>query len=122
MRKHLIAVSALALFAAPALAAGDVMASFYGNTVVATGGPADIRTHYRADHTFDMVAATMLISRSFKGTWALDDKGNVCRTYVGEVPPGSAVTLCRPLAARKVGDVWKSKDGTLTLTLKAGVQ
>ena len=122
MNKFLIAAILMTVGAAPALAADDVMAGYYGNTIVSTGGAATIRTHYRADHTFDFTGSMMLMSRTFKGTWALDGKGDLCRTYVGDVPPDTPNPNCVPIVARKVGDVWKSKDGTRTLTLKAGVQ
>ena len=122
MNKYLIAASFVALFASPTFADDDVMAGFYGNTVVSTGGSATIRTHYRPDHTFDFVGSMMFISRTFRGTWALDDKGNICRTYVGDAPPDTPNPNCTPVVARKIGEVWKSKDGKRTLTLKAGVQ
>jgi len=47
----------------------------------------------------------MLMSRTFKGTWALDGKGNICRTYVGDVPPETPNPNCSPVVPRKVGDV-----------------
>jgi len=122
MKSFFIAVSLTVLCAATALAADDVMAGFYGNTAVSTGGPAGISTHYRADHTFDVVVSMMLMSRAFKGTWVLDGKGNICRTFVGELPPGTVNPSCAPIVARKVGDTWKSKDGVRTITLKVGVQ
>jgi hypothetical protein len=124
MRKFPIAASLLVFCIAPALAADDGMANFYGNTIVSTGGMAEIHTHYRADHTFDLVGSMMGMSQTFKGNWAADDKGNVCRTFVGEVPPKTPNPLCTPLAPHKVGDSWTvTMDGnTRTLTLKAGVQ
>lgn len=121
MRTFLIAASSTALCAAPALATDDVMASFYSNTIVSTGGSVEIHTHYRADHTFDFVGSMMLISRTFRGTWALDGKGNLCRTYVGDPPPETPNPQCLPITPRKIGDTWKSKDNTRTLTLRAGV-
>lgn len=124
MKALSIAVSVLALAALPALAADDVMASFYGNTVVSTGGMAEVHTHYRADHSFDMNAAAMGMSKSFKGTWALDGKGNLCRTFVGETPPNTTNPLCTPIAAHKLGDTWtiEANGSTRTVTLKAGIQ
>ena len=38
MRNLLLAVTAAVLLTTPALAADDVMAGFYGNTVISTGG------------------------------------------------------------------------------------
>lgn len=124
MRTLLICASVTALCAGPAFAADDVMAAFYGNTIVSTGGMAEIRVHYRADHTFDLTGSMMGMSGTFKGTWALDGKGNVCRTYVGEVPPGTPNPQCRPIVAHKIWDVWTvtANGSTRTLTLKAGVQ
>lgn len=114
MKVFLITASVLCLFLAPALAADDSMVGFYSNTVISTGGPAEVHTHYRADHTFDLVASMMGMSRTFKGTWAADSKGNICRTYVGELPPNTPSPVCTPIAPHKVGDIW-----SVTLTAKA---
>jgi hypothetical protein len=124
MHKILIAVSALALCAGPAFAADDVMTGYYGNTVVATGGIAESHTHYKADHTFDLTATAMGQNYSFKGTWAIDAKGELCRTYADPAPPNTPNPLCTPFAAHKVGDTWTMtmNGNTRTLTLKAGIQ
>jgi hypothetical protein len=122
MRRFLIAISWTALCAAPAAAADDdIMAGFYGNTIISTGGIVRVRTHYRADHTFDLVGSTMFMSGALKGTWALDGKGHVCRTAIGNLPPNVPNPSCSPIEAHKVGDSWKSKDGKQTYTLKAGI-
>jgi hypothetical protein len=121
MNKFLIAASLTALGLLPALAADDVMAGFYGNTIVSTGGGAEFHTHYRADHTFDLVGSMMLMRHTFNGTWAADGKGNICRSYIGGAPPGAPNPNCTPIVPRKVGETWTSKDGARTLTLKAGV-
>jgi len=55
MNRFLVAAFLATVCTAPAFAADDVMANFYGNTIISTGGKATIRTHYRADHTFDFV-------------------------------------------------------------------
>jgi hypothetical protein len=113
----------VALVAGPALA-DDPMANFYGNTVVSTGGIAEVHTHYRPDHSFDMVASRMGFSRTFKGTWTVDAKNNLCRTFVGDVPPDTQNPLCTPLMPRKVGDSWSMEvNGSMRqITLKAGIQ
>jgi hypothetical protein len=118
------ALSSVVLAAGSAMAADDVMANFYGNTVVSTGGIADVHTHYRPDHSFDMVASRMGFSRTFKGTWAVDAKGNLCRTFVGDVPPDTTNPLCLPIAAHKVGDTWTidMNGSPRTATLKAGIE
>jgi len=123
MRNILIAATALTLMAAPALAADDIMAGFYGNTVVSTGGMFEAHTHYRADHTFDVAASGMGQTFNGKGTWALDGKGNVCRTF--EVaPPMGPNPQCGPIAAHKVGDKWQvtANGNTRDVELKAGIQ
>jgi hypothetical protein len=109
--------------AAPALAADDLMAGFYGNTIVSTGGVAEIHTHYRADHSFDLVGSMLGMSRTYKGSWTLDGKGDVCRTFAGDPPPQTPNPLCTPIAAHKIGDSWTvTMDGkTRALSLKAGV-
>jgi len=90
MSKFLIAASVAALCATQAFAGDDVMANTYGNTIVSTGGMSEVHTHYRADHSFDMVGSMMGMSKTFKGSWALDGKGNLCRTFDGETPPNTA--------------------------------
>jgi len=110
--------------AGPAAAADDVMANFFGNTAVSTGGIAEVHTHYRPDHSFDMVASRLGFSRTFKGTWAIDGKGNLCRTFVGDVPPDTPNPLCLPAAPHKVGDTWTidMNGSQRTVTLKAGIE
>jgi hypothetical protein len=125
MKTILIAATLLALAATPVLAGDDdALAGYFGNTVISTGGMAEVHTHYRADHTFDLTGSMLGMSKSFKGTWATDGKGNLCRTFVGDVPPNTPNPLCRPLLAHKVGDTWTvTMNGTTsTLTMKAGVQ
>jgi opacity protein-like surface antigen len=125
MPKFLLITAAIAaLCATPAFAADDVMASTFGNTIVSTGGMSEVHTHYRADHSFDMAASMMGMSRTFKGTWALDGKGNLCRTFDGEAPPDTANPLCLPIAAHKLGDTWtvEANGKTRTATLRPGIQ
>ena len=104
MTKYLVAASLAALFAAPAFAADDPMAGFYGNTIVSKGGSATLRTHYRADHTFDFTGSMVFLSKTFRGTWALDGKGKLCRTYIGDPPPDTPNPSCIPCVPRKIGD------------------
>ena len=124
MRRFLIAASVLALCAAPALAADDVMAGFYGNTTVSTGGMLEVHTHYKADHTFDFSATMAVMSRSGKGTWKIDASGQLCRD-IQDPPAGVTNPSCSVIAPHKVGDTWTmtQKDGsTRTITLKPGIQ
>ena len=124
MSKFLIAASVAALCATQAFVGDDVMANTYGNTIVSTGGMSEVHTHYRADHSFDMVGSMMGMSKTFKGSWALDGKGNLCRIFDGETPPNTANPRCPPVAAHKVGDTWtmESNGATRTVTLKPGIQ
>ena len=123
MRRIVLGLSAAILIAAPALAGDDVMAGFYGNTAVATGGMVESHTHYRADHTFDLTASAMGTDYKFSGTWKIDEKGQLCRTYVGDAPPNTPNPLCTPIEAHKVGDSWTVTMGasTRTVTLKPGI-
>jgi hypothetical protein len=123
MRRIFLVATAAALCAAPAIAADDMMAGFYGNTVVSLGGALESHTHYRADHTFDVSATAMGQSFNGKGTWAIDDKGQLCRTYETP-PPGMPNPLCIPAEAHKVGDSWTAtvNGQTRNMSLKAGIQ
>ena len=124
MHRILLTAFIAALCATPAFAADDVMASTYGNTVVSTGGASEAHTHYRADHSFYMVGSMMGMSQTFKGTWALDGKGYLCRTFEGGAPPNTANPLCTPIAAHTIGETWTVETGgqTRAVTLKAGIQ
>lgn len=126
MRRILIAAAVLAVIATPALA-DDVLAGIYGNTVVVGGGMVESHSHYRADKTFDVSASFMGTDYKFGGTWEI--KGDqICRTFVGELPPNTTNPNCSPLAAlagHKVGETWTTtapNGQTRTLTIKAGVQ
>ena len=119
MRSILLA-AALAALSTPAFAGDELMASFFGNTAVATGGLADTHTYYNADHSFTMTAPAF--NKEWKGTWKLD--GNtLCRTYE-TAPPGVSNPLCTPIEQHKVGDTWSlTMDGkTRTVTLVKGIQ
>ncbi|HWD49527.1 MAG TPA: hypothetical protein VG309_06340 [Rhizomicrobium sp.] len=120
MRSILLAASLIALSASTAFAADDVMANYYGNTVIASGGMVDTHSYYNADHTFTVKAPA--VGMEFKGTWKIEG-GNLCRTY-DSPPPGISNPLCTPAEAHKVGDTWTmSANGkSRTLTLLKGVQ
>jgi len=124
MRRILGAVSVLVLGSVSAFAAADVMAGFYGNTVVVTGDAFQARVHYRADHTLDISGKASGQAFSTKGTWKIDDKGQICRSYE-TTPPTMPNPLCTAATAHKVGDTWTVT--TLTgsprsITLVAGIQ
>ncbi|MGZ5987921.1 MAG: hypothetical protein ACXWLZ_02615 [Rhizomicrobium sp.] len=123
MRRILMFASAVALCATPAFASDDIMAGYYGNTVVSAGGMIESHTHYRADHTFDLTASAMGQTFNSKGTWKIDDKGQLCRTYE-TAPPGMPNPLCIPAEPHKPGDNWTaSVNGqTRNMTMKAGIE
>jgi len=122
MRRILFASAAIALAVAPALAADDPMAGFYGNTVDVTGPSFQATVHYRADHTMDSSGTVAGKAFSTKGTWKIDDKGQLCRTY-DTTPPTMQNPFCTPATPHKVGDTWTvtTPDGSpRTITLRAG--
>jgi hypothetical protein len=121
MRAFLLALPLAVLTAAAAFAADDsIMAPFFGNTVIATGGVADTHSNYNADHTFVMNVPAFHMS--FKGTWKIDG-ATMCRTFDAP-PPGTPNPLCMPVEARKVGESWNvTFDGkTRGVTLAPGIQ
>ncbi len=121
MRKIVAAASAaLVLCITPAFAADDVMAGFYGNTVISTGGAVESRTHFKADHTFDAVFGGGMFTS--KGTWEIKD-GNVCRTYDPPLP-NIPNPVCVPAEPHKVGDKWTVtvNGDTRQVSLVAGIQ
>ena len=110
----LLAMSVMAASADP----DDVMAGFYGNTAVATGGPAVSYSIYKPDHTF--VVKVPDFGVTFSGQWQITGT-KLCRTY-DTPPPNYTNPSCTPIAAHKVGDVWTVQlpDGERTVTLVAG--
>jgi hypothetical protein len=122
VRKILIAAAGLAFAAAPAFAADDVMAGYFGNTVVGKGAMGESHTHYKADHTFDVSVSSPMGAMSVKGTWMIDEKHQLCRTFE-QAPPGMPNPLCILAEAHKPGDTWTvTYNGqSRTVTMKAGV-
>ncbi|MBV9043621.1 MAG: hypothetical protein JO167_06270 [Alphaproteobacteria bacterium] len=122
MRTFLIAASVLTLAAAPAFAGDEVMAGYYGNTVIGTSQMGESHTHYKADHTFDVALSSPMGSFTGKGTWKIDG-ANLCRTYE-QPPPGLPNPFCIPAEAHKPGDKWtvtyggQSRDVTMVEGIK----
>jgi len=104
----------------PAPSGPDLMAGYYGNTAISTGGMAEVHIQYNADHTFVMNVPAFALR--FKGTWTLNGS-NLCFTY-DVTPPGVTNPDCGPIVAHKVGDTWteNADDGQRKLTLVAGLQ
>jgi hypothetical protein len=122
MRALLLGAAALIASTSLAFAGDDIMANYFGNTLVGKSTLGETHTHYKADHTFDGQAMSLMGSMGLKGTWKFDDKGQLCRTYE-TAPPGMPNPLCTPWESHKVGDKWtmtfngQSRD----LSLVAGV-
>ena len=92
-----------------ATAGEELMAGYFGNTVIATGQAGELRVHYKPDHSFSGRAEGPTGKYDIRGTWKLDEKGNLCRTYSAtgaDLPPGMPNPYCAPLTAHKVGDAW----------------
>ena len=123
MHKMPIAVAALLMCAAPSFAGDEVMTNYFGNTVVTKSAMGESHMHYRADHSFDVALMAMGMSHDTAGTWKIDDKGQLCRTYA-QVPPGMPNPLCTVWAAHKIGDRWKMdlNGSTRELTLVKGIE
>jgi hypothetical protein len=118
--RALFMAAALALTVPAALAGEGVMAGFYGNTAIASGGLADTYSHFNPDHSFDLKVPAYGLT--FGGTWKID--GNtLCRSF-DTPPPGIANPLCTPAEAHKIGDTWVAENNgqKLTVTLVEGVK
>jgi hypothetical protein len=122
MKTALLAASAALFVFAPALADDEVMRGYFGNTLIVKGGMVDTYTHFHPDHTFDASAMVLGARVTRKGTWKLDDKGQLCR-WIDNPPAGAPNPLCFALSAHKPGDSWTMtvNGATRTVTLKAGV-
>jgi hypothetical protein len=118
MRAYILGAAAL-LASTSFVFADDIMAGYYGNTVIAKGTLGESHVHYKADHSFDGSGSSIMGKMDLKGTWTLDDKGQLCRTY-DTPPPGVSNPLCTAWAAHKVGDSWSMMDRSITLV--QGVQ
>ncbi len=113
MRLFIAAGIALVATTALAFAQDDIMATRYGNTVIAKASASapEVHLYYKADHSFSGIVVGM--SFKLQGTWEI--KGNqVCSTY-DPAPPGINNPVCAQLDAHKVGDVWTAGDRTVTL-------
>lgn len=124
MRNIVYAAAVVLLSSAPAIAADDAMAGLYGNTIVVTGDAFQAHAHYRANHTLDISGTASGQAFSTTGSWKIDDKGQICRSYKKTVPT-MANPLCTPAAAHKVGDTWTATSiagGSRNVTLVAGIQ
>lgn len=96
-----IAALAFVILPVPAFADGDLLQSFFGNTLISVDGGVESHFYYKPDHTFTgKVPAFYMV---MKGTWSEKPDGTVCRVFDPPLP-----TLknpdCGPMMVRKVGD------------------
>jgi hypothetical protein len=123
--RALLLGAAIAFAATGAFAGDDIMANYYGNTVVSKSGAGEVHTHYKKGGTLDATLSGMMGSINLNGTWKIDEKGQLCRTY-DNPPPMLPIPnpFCTQWESHKVGDTWTVTVGgqTRTITLVAGVQ
>jgi len=126
MRAVLAGFAATLCLSSAAIAGEEVMAGYFGNTVIATSSLGELHVRYKPDHTFVGKASGPTGKYDVSGTWEMDAKGNVCRKYItngADLPPGTPNPYCAPASAHKVGDTWTVTDNagrTAQVTLVAG--
>lgn len=121
MRRFIMAAAFAASSSTAAFAGEEVMANYFGNTVVATSQLGQIRVHYKANHSFSGKAQGPTGSYDIRGTWTLDAQGNLCRTYStngASLPPGTPNPYCAPVSAHNVGDTWTVTENGKTAEVK----
>lgn len=109
MRYAALAIGLMLGSGSSALAGEEVMANYFGNTVIATSPAGELRVHYKQDHSFSGRAEGPMGKYDIKGTWNFDAQGNLCRSYSTngtELPPGTPNPYCAPWTAHKVGETW----------------
>jgi hypothetical protein len=126
MRYAVLAIGLMLGSSSAALAGDEIMANYFGNTIIATSQAGELRVHYKPDHSFSGRAEGPVGKYDIRGTWKFDGQGNLCRTYStngSDLPPGLPNPYCAPWSAHNVGDVWTvvGQDGkTAEVKLVAG--
>jgi hypothetical protein len=123
MRTVLIGSAILLVTVGAGFAADDPMANYYGNTVISKGASGESHAHYKPDGTFDATLSGAMGSMNTTGTWKLDDKGELCRTY-NNAPPGMTGSFCTAWGTHQVGDTWtiELNGQPRTVSLVKGIQ
>ena len=109
MRYLALAIGLMVGSGSTALGADEIMANYFGNTVIATSQMGELRVHYKPDHSFSGRADGPMGKYDIRGTWKFDEHGNLCRTYSTngtDLPPGMPNPYCAAWSAHNVGDVW----------------
>src|ERR1700759_1920556 len=104
--RMIFAASAALLLSTAAFAGDDVMAGFYGNTLISKGTGFEAHAHYKADHSVTSDVSSPMGSMTLTGTWNIDGNGQLCRNYTN-APSMMPNPTCIPIAAHKVGDTWQ---------------
>lgn len=125
MRSIFLGVVMLAGASSSALAGDEIMANYFGNTVIATSSLGEVHVRYKPDHTFVGKATGPGGKYELSGRWDFDPHGNLCRKYMttgSDLPPGTQNPFCTPWSAHNVGDTWSmSENGqTAQITLAPG--
>lgn len=121
MRLAIVAAAVLLASSTVAIAGEEVMANYFGNTVVASSNLGEMRVRYKPDHTFSGKAKGPTGTYDVSGTWKFDGQGNLCRKYItdgADLPPGTPNPYCAPVTAHKVGDVWQVTENGRTADVK----
>ncbi len=80
----------------------DVLADFYGNTLMTKDDGIVSHFWYKADHTFN--GSVPAFSLVIKGTWSQNPDGTICRVFDPPFPTMKNPD-CGPMLVRKPGDV-----------------
>ena len=117
MRTILFGFAASLCLSTAAFAGEEIMADYFGNTVIATSSLGELKVRYKPDHTFTGRAEGPTGKYDIRGTWEFDANGNLCRKYETsgpgtDLPPGTPNPYCAPATAHKVGDSWTAADST----------
>lgn len=119
MRALFLGITTLFLSISAAYA-DDIMANYYGNTLIAKTATSELHIHYLADHTFNASGHGASGPIALQGKWFLDDKGRLCRNYDPPLP-GTPNPVCTAWASHAVGETWTVMQN-VTLTLVQGIQ
>lgn len=92
----------------PAVSQDDILAAFYGNTLVTVDDGIKAYFYYKPDHTFTGKVPEFYFA--LKGTWNVDQKGEVCRVF-DPLPPRMTNPDCGPMLVHRVGDAGSDASG-----------
>lgn len=92
----------------PAAPQNDILAGFYGNTLITLDNGIKSYFYYNADHTFTGKVPQFYFA--LKGTWFVNEKGEVCRVF-DPLPPTLTNPDCGPMLVHKVGEMGRDPTG-----------